>query len=293
MPVSGASARHRRGDLPRCLLLHGDHRVHPPVGAPAVRGEGCGARRGGAADHGQPGVLQPVPGRRRARWRRAEQRRRHRRDRRDGSGCVRVGAWRSPAWSWRRAARACVAPRPSKPGRRSWRSPWSPFSEVEPMRYESSVTSLSWIPSESMAGMYKLPFELTVTHYDPPPEDTLTDLESVRASRPVPVRQRVAGLDRGRPRPDCRVRLQRERSHRRDDGPVGVAGDDVRRGRVPGPAAGARGRRGLGAIRADRGWADRLPDAASGLATSVRADHRADGLDHARADDPPRRSHRA
>ena len=48
------------------------------------------------------------------------------------------------------------------------------------MRYESSVTSLSWIPSEAVAGMTKLPFEMGVAHYDAPPPDVLEDLEALR-----------------------------------------------------------------------------------------------------------------
>jgi hypothetical protein len=48
------------------------------------------------------------------------------------------------------------------------------------MRIESSVTSLSWIPSESMPRVMALPFELGVAHYDEPPDDTLTDLDALR-----------------------------------------------------------------------------------------------------------------
>ena len=49
------------------------------------------------------------------------------------------------------------------------------------MRIESSVTSLSWIPSEAVEGLaVKLPFEMGMAHYDPPPPDMLTDLEALR-----------------------------------------------------------------------------------------------------------------
>ena len=48
------------------------------------------------------------------------------------------------------------------------------------MRIESSVTSLSWIPSEAVKGMTRLPFEIGVAHYDPPPPDVLDNLESLR-----------------------------------------------------------------------------------------------------------------
>ena len=45
------------------------------------------------------------------------------------------------------------------------------------MRIESSVTSLTWIPSEAIDGMPKLPFELGISHYDDPPPDRIEDLE--------------------------------------------------------------------------------------------------------------------
>ncbi len=48
------------------------------------------------------------------------------------------------------------------------------------MRIEASVTSLSWIPSEALGGLTKLPFDLGVSHYDPPPPDHLDDLATLR-----------------------------------------------------------------------------------------------------------------
>lgn len=48
------------------------------------------------------------------------------------------------------------------------------------MRFESSVTSVSWIPSEAVEGFAKLPFEAGMTHYDQPPPDALGDLEEWR-----------------------------------------------------------------------------------------------------------------
>ena len=41
------------------------------------------------------------------------------------------------------------------------------------MRVESSVTSISWIPSEAITGMTKMPFEMGMAHYDPPPPDVI------------------------------------------------------------------------------------------------------------------------
>ena len=47
------------------------------------------------------------------------------------------------------------------------------------MKIESSVTSISWIPSAAIAGVTRVPFEAGVTHYDDPPPDHWTDLDSV------------------------------------------------------------------------------------------------------------------
>lgn len=49
-------------------------------------------------------------------------------------------------------------------------------------RFESSVTAVSWIPSEAITGPSKIPFELGVTHYDEIPPDRLDDLEELRTS---------------------------------------------------------------------------------------------------------------
>jgi len=48
------------------------------------------------------------------------------------------------------------------------------------MRIESAVTAISWIPSEAIGGMTKLPFEMGISHYDPPPPDVVDDLDSLR-----------------------------------------------------------------------------------------------------------------
>jgi len=50
------------------------------------------------------------------------------------------------------------------------------------MRIESSVTSVSWIPSEAIAGAMKVPFEMGIAHYDPPPPEVLDDIEALRAA---------------------------------------------------------------------------------------------------------------
>ena len=46
------------------------------------------------------------------------------------------------------------------------------------MRIESSVTSLSWIPSEAVTGANKPMFEFGIAHYDNPPPDVIVDLVS-------------------------------------------------------------------------------------------------------------------
>jgi Cyclic nucleotide-binding domain len=49
------------------------------------------------------------------------------------------------------------------------------------MRIESSVTSLSWIPQGAVEGFFRLPFELGVAHFDPPPPEVLGDLDKLEA----------------------------------------------------------------------------------------------------------------
>lgn len=50
------------------------------------------------------------------------------------------------------------------------------------MRIESSVTSITWIPSEAIQGVLymKAPFDLGVTHYDSAPPDQIDDLVALR-----------------------------------------------------------------------------------------------------------------
>ena len=49
------------------------------------------------------------------------------------------------------------------------------------MRYESCVTSLSWIPSAAVTGGTRAVFDAGVTHYDDPPPGELGDVEELRA----------------------------------------------------------------------------------------------------------------
>jgi hypothetical protein len=50
------------------------------------------------------------------------------------------------------------------------------------MRIESSVTSVSWIPSEAVRGMLMAAFRLGVAHHDEPPPGVLEDLEALRTA---------------------------------------------------------------------------------------------------------------
>jgi hypothetical protein len=50
------------------------------------------------------------------------------------------------------------------------------------MRIKSSVTSISWIPSEAIPGTMKLPMMMGIAHYDLPPPDAITDLDELRAA---------------------------------------------------------------------------------------------------------------
>jgi hypothetical protein len=50
------------------------------------------------------------------------------------------------------------------------------------MRYESSVTSLSWIPSEAVTGATRTAFDSGFTHYDDPPPAEFDNIEELRAA---------------------------------------------------------------------------------------------------------------
>jgi Cyclic nucleotide-binding domain len=50
------------------------------------------------------------------------------------------------------------------------------------MRFEKSVTAVTWIPAEAIEGLPKLPFELAISPHDDPPPDRIAegDLEALR-----------------------------------------------------------------------------------------------------------------
>lgn len=50
------------------------------------------------------------------------------------------------------------------------------------MRISSSVTALSWTPSEAVHGLPKLPFSFGLAHYDDPPPDRIVDLDVMHRS---------------------------------------------------------------------------------------------------------------
>jgi Cyclic nucleotide-binding domain len=50
------------------------------------------------------------------------------------------------------------------------------------MRYESSVTSVSWIPSEAFDGIFQYGIDAGIGHYDDPLPDVLGDLQEWRAA---------------------------------------------------------------------------------------------------------------
>jgi hypothetical protein len=52
--------------------------------------------------------------------------------------------------------------------------------EAPSMRHSSSITSLSWIPSEAIEGSMRLAFDAGFTHYDPPPPDLIESIEELR-----------------------------------------------------------------------------------------------------------------
>src|SRR5271166_6318149 len=53
---------------------------------------------------------------------------------------------------------------------------------MAPVRHQSSITSLSWIPSEAIEGSQRLAFDAGVAHYDAPPPEVIEDLEELRAA---------------------------------------------------------------------------------------------------------------
>jgi hypothetical protein len=53
------------------------------------------------------------------------------------------------------------------------------------VRIESAVTSISWIPSEAIPGVMRLPFDIGPMRYDDPPAEQLTDIAALARSGAV------------------------------------------------------------------------------------------------------------
>ncbi len=51
------------------------------------------------------------------------------------------------------------------------------------MRIDSAVTSISWIPSEAVAGLTKMPFAGGIAHYDDPPPDVVGGKQELTSLR--------------------------------------------------------------------------------------------------------------
>src|SRR5881409_3089870 len=120
------------------------------------------------------------------------------------------------------------------------------------MRIESSVTSISWIPSEAVPGVTRIPFDTGVMHYDDPPPDEWTDLDSVlgpEGARFANDLRAWVEVEDGR---ITGVRASRKRADIQYPDPAGRNAGPGGGGRLPGPAAGAGGRRGLRPIHPDR-----------------------------------------
>ena len=69
------------------------------------------------------------------------------------------------------------------------------------MRIESSVTSVSWISSESVSGVFKTGFSIGASRFDDPPPEVLRDLDALYAQEGFRFANRLAGwieVDGGR-----------------------------------------------------------------------------------------------
>jgi Cyclic nucleotide-binding domain len=69
------------------------------------------------------------------------------------------------------------------------------------VRFEHTVTTLSWIPSYAVTGLNKAMFESGFTHYDEPPPDVLYDLEEMKRDDRFRYANRLTGwieVDDGR-----------------------------------------------------------------------------------------------
>src|SRR5947208_6170577 len=78
-----------------------------------------------------------------------------------------------------------VPDRPHRPRRYPEFAAVCAKEEVWAVRIESSVTSVSWIPSEAIGGIMRAPFDLGPMHYDNPPPDQIDDVQALAHSGSV------------------------------------------------------------------------------------------------------------
>ena len=88
------------------------------------------------------------------------------------------------------------------------------------MRIESAVTSVTWIPSEAIEGMPKLPFELGIAHYDEPPSETLGNLDKLRDADAFREANELRAWIEAKRRPPRRPRARGPRADRRHPHPA-------------------------------------------------------------------------
>ena len=109
----------------------------------------------------------------------------------------------------------------------------APMAHNVAMRHQSSITSLSWIPSEAVEGSQRLAFDAGMAHYDEPPPEVIEDLGGAARRRPLPLRERARGLGRGRRRgPHHRLRPRGRRADGQHHGQARPAGAHLRGGRA-------------------------------------------------------------
>ena len=162
------------------------------------------------------------------------------------------------------------------------------------MRIESSVTAISWIPSEAVKGLPKLPFTMGVAHYDDPPPDVIEDLDAMREADAFreanELRAYIEVADDGSITDAGHLGT---RSPRRDADQGRPEGTERGRRRAAHDPGRARDRRRLGALQADGGRTHGCPGATTRARQAVHADQLGDRLDDARAHDQGRRLVRA
>ena len=100
-------------------------------------------------------------------------------------------------------------------------------------RFESSVTAISWIPSEAITGPSKVPFEAGRHPLRRAAAGPDRRSRGAANERPLPRSERAAGVHRGGGRPDRERRASRPGPHRCDD----RQGRAVRTAVPGGPAA--------------------------------------------------------